>query len=183
MTDYKLIRSNRKTVSLQVKDGQAIVRAPMKMSVRDIDAFVLKNSDWLKKQLEKSRARAAARERIPKLTEQEMKKLTQYAKSYLPQRVAYYAPIVGVTYNKITIRHQKTRWGSCSSKGNLNFNCMLMLTTPEVIDSVVVHELCHRKEMNHSKKFYAHLLRVYPEYSKCRKWLKENGRAILDRMP
>ncbi|MBR4241372.1 MAG: M48 family metallopeptidase, partial [Eubacterium sp.] len=75
-----------------------------------------------------------------------------------------------------------TKWGSCSSKGNLNFNCLLMLTPPEVIDSVVVHELCHRKEMNHSKRFYDEVLRVYPDYKKWNKWLKDNGSAIMNRM-
>ena len=101
---------------------------------------------------------------------------------YIPERVAYYAPIAGVSYGRITIRNQKSRWGSCSAKGNLNFNCLLMLTPPEVIDSVVVHELCHRKEMNHSRRFYDEVLRVYPDYHIWNKWLKENGAAIMRRM-
>ena len=87
-----------------------------------------------------------------------------------------------MTYGRITIRNQRTRWGSCSVKGNLNFNCLLMLTPPQVLDSVVVHELCHRKEMNHSPAFYEHVLRVFPEYRKWDKWLKENGAAIMARM-
>ncbi len=73
------------------------------------------------------------------------------------------------------IRSQRTKWGSCSAKGNLSFNCLLMLAPPEFLDSIVVHELCHRKEMNHSKRFYAEVLRVFPEYRKWNKWLKENG--------
>ena len=84
----------------------------------------------------------------------QQKKLASKALDYIPGRVKYYADIIGVTYGKITIRNQKTRWGSCSSKGNLNFNCLLMLMPPEVIDYVVVHELCHRKQMNHSKAFW-----------------------------
>ncbi|MDY3888895.1 MAG: M48 family metallopeptidase, partial [Agathobacter sp.] len=83
---------------------------------------------------------------------------------YIPKRVAYFADIMGVDYGRITIRMQKTRWGSCSSKGNLNFNCLLMLAPPEVIDYVVVHELCHRKEMNHSKAFWREVERVLPDY-------------------
>ena len=97
----------------------------------------------------------------------------------IPERVKYYAPQIGVRCGRITIRNQKTRWGSCSAKGNLNFNCLLMLTPPEVIDSVVVHELCHLKEMNHSKKFYDEILRVYPDYKKWDKWLKQNGSGIM----
>ncbi len=82
----------------------------------------------------------------------------------IPERVRPYAPIVGVTYGRITIRNQKTRWGSCSSKGNLNFNVALMLVPEEVMDYVVVHELTHRKEMNHSQNFWTEVERVCPEY-------------------
>ena len=88
---------------------------------------------------------------------------------------------MGVTYGRITIRNQKTRWGSCSSKGNLNFNCLLMLTPPEVIDYVVVHELCHRKEMNHSKAFWDEVAHVLPDYEKARLWLKTEGDMIMRR--
>ena len=100
----------------------------------------------------------------------------------IPERVKEYAPKVGVTYGRITIRNQRTRWGSCSSKGNLNFNCLLMLFPDEVIDYVVVHELCHRKHMNHSAAFYAEVARVFPEYRKYQKWLKENGGLYLARL-
>ncbi|MBR0136778.1 MAG: M48 family metallopeptidase, partial [Clostridia bacterium] len=68
------------------------------------------------------------------------------------------------------------------SKGNLNFNCLLMLTPPEIIDSVVVHELCHLKHMNHSPRFYAEVRRVFPDYDRQSKWLKQNGPAIMLRM-
>lgn len=117
-----------------------------------------------------------------KIKHTEIEALADQALKVIPERVRYYAPLVGVTYGRITIRNQKTRWGSCSSKGNLNFNCLLMLTPPEVIDSVVVHELCHRKEMNHSKRFYEEVYRVYPEYDKWNKWLKENGNALISRL-
>ena len=96
--------------------------------------------------------------------------------------VEEYADLMGVTYGTVSIRAQKTRWGSCSSKGNLNFNCLLMLTPDEVIDSVVVHELCHRKHMDHSKEFYDEVLRVFPDYRKWDKYLKDNGRKLLERI-
>lgn len=113
------------------------------------------------------------------MTSDEIRRLAEKALIYIPERVRYYAPLVGVTYGRITIRNQRTRWGSCSSKGNLNFNCLLMLAPTKVIDSVVVHELCHLKEMNHSKRFYDEVLRVFPEYYMCHKWLKENGARIM----
>lgn len=95
----------------------------------------------------------------------------------------YYAPKIGVTYNIITIRCQRTRWGSCSSKGNLNFNCLLALFPNEVIDSVVVHELCHRKHMNHSPQFYAEIEKVFPEYKRYHTWLNDNGGVYMGRLP
>ena len=101
----------------------------------------------------------------------------------IPDRVRHFAPKVGVTVRRITIRNQTTRWGSCSAAGNLNFNCLLMLTPPEVIDSVVVHELCHLLQMNHSPAFYAEVHRVYPDYDRWNDWLKAHGREIMRRNP
>lgn len=98
----------------------------------------------------------------------------------IPQRVRMFAPIVGVEYGRITIRMQKSRWGSCSSKGNLNFNCLLMAMPEEVRDYVVVHELCHRKQMNHSDKFWAEVEKVLPDYKVSRKWLRDNGEEIMN---
>ena len=114
-----------------------------------------------------------------KLTKIELTLLAKQAKQVFPEKVAYYAPKVGVRYGRITIRTQKTRWGSCSSKGNLNFNCLLMLASEEVQDYVVVHELCHLKEMNHSKRFWQEVERVMPNYKVHKKWLKEHGGKIM----
>ena len=108
--------------------------------------------------------------------------LAEMALARIRERLEVYAPRIGVSYGRVTVRNQRTRWGSCSAKGNLNFNCLLMLAPPEVIDSVVVHELCHRKEMNHSDKFYSEVLRVFPDYWNCHKWLKENGPILLEMM-
>lgn len=119
---------------------------------------------------------------VEPLSMDEIRALADQALKVIPERVKYYAPKVGVTYGRITIRNQRSKWGSCSGKGNLNFNCLLMLTPPEVLDSVVVHELCHRKEMNHSEKFYSEVLRVFPDYWKWDKWLKENGNLLMMRM-
>jgi predicted metal-dependent hydrolase len=111
-----------------------------------------------------------------------IEELAEQAKRTIPARVAHYAAMLGVEYGRITIRTQKTRWGSCSSKGNLNFNCLLMLAPPEVLDSVVVHELCHRKHMNHSAAFYAEIARVMPDYKARHAWLKQNGNALMNRV-
>ncbi|MBQ3904027.1 MAG: M48 family metallopeptidase [Eubacterium sp.] len=181
-TGLELIRSSRKTLSLEIKpDGRVIVRAPLRMSQRKIDGFVENKAGWIEKHLSRLKTAQAAQNGINKLTDDELQLLAEKALQYIPQRVEYYSKLIGVNYGRITIRNQRTKWGSCSSKGNLNFNCLLMLTPPEVIDSVVVHELCHRKEMNHSDRFYAEVMKVYPEYKKWNRWLKENGPAIMSR--
>ena len=179
----QIIRSNRKTMGLELKaDGELLVRVPYAVTDEQARKFVERHKRWIENKRKKLKDRANEAEKAEKLTFVQVQELADKALKYIPERVAFYAPKVGVDYGRITIRNQKTRWGSCSSKGNLNFNCLLMLTPPEVIDSVVVHELCHRKEMNHSKRFYDEVYRVYPEYDRWNKWLKENGKVIMMRM-
>ena len=160
MPPIKLIRSKRKTISIEVhSDLQVIVRAPLRVSEKDINKFIGEKSAWIEKSLSKMKNRQIKlqeqnMDQRP-LNEQEIKLLTTKAKRILPVKVKKYASIIGVDYGRITIRMQKSRWGSCSSKGNLNFNCLLMNAPDEIQDYVVVHELCHRKEMNHSPRFWA----------------------------
>lgn len=180
--ETKIIRSARRSFALELKSEGLIVRVPNRATNRQIQDFIAKHQDWISKAVARQERRRREAGDTPPLTAQELHMLTGRAKEFIPQRVAFYAPQVGVTYGRITIRHQRSRWGSCSAQGNLNFNCLLMLAPPEVIDSVVVHELCHRKEMNHSDRFYAEVLRVFPEYRKWHGWLKEHGEAILRRL-
>lgn len=176
---YQIIKSNRKTLAIQIKNGEVIVRAPFCVSVKAIESFLSSHEEWIERKLSEQKKAEAFDDY---LSDEELSKLTEMAKEYIIPRVEYYSEIVGVKYGNIKIRHQKTRWGSCSSKGNLNFNCLLMLTPHEVIDCVIVHELCHLKEMNHSKRFYAEVLKAYPEYYKWNSILKENERSIMKRL-
>ncbi len=96
-------------------------------------------------------------------------------KLVIADRIKYYSSIIDVCPKKITVREQKTRWGSCSSKGNINLNWKLIMASIEVLDYVVVHELCHMREMNHTKEFWKLVEGVLPQYKTCRVWLKENG--------
>lgn len=177
--EYEITRSRRKTLSMQIKDGRVVIKAPLRTRDAEIRQFLEKHRSWLEKHMMQARALQQAKAGLRRLTKDEIAELKKKAWKVIPERVAYWAPKIGVTYGRISIRCQKTRWGSCSSKGNLNFNCLLMLTPDGVIDSIVVHELCHRKVMNHSAKFYAEMEKVLPEYRQHRKWLKEHGEMIL----
>lgn len=177
---YTLIRSSRKTISIVIKpSGEVEVRCPRRCSKRDAEAFVRSKEDWIRKHLQV----IAERPQQTVFSREEVKNLGDQAARVLPERVEYFAKIIGVTYGRITIRNQRTRWGSCSAKGNLNFNCLLMLCPDAVQDYVVVHELCHRKELNHSAAFWAEVEKICPDYRLHRKWLKENGTSLIGRLP
>ena len=177
-----VIRSNRKTVAIQVNSNLSVtVRASRSVSEKDIEEILKKKEAWISKHIEKIKETKERVEAEPteKLTREKVIALAEEALKVIPERVEYFAKVIGVTYGKITVRNQKTRWGSCSSKGNLNFNCLLMLAPPEVLDYVVVHELCHRKQMNHSKAFWLEVEKVLPNYKEVRKWLKEEGSQMI----
>lgn len=186
MQNYEIIRSSRKTLALQINGDRVLVRAPLKTPQEVIERFMAEHRDWIESHLEKNAEKMKKLAAVEPLSQLELKAIIKNAKQVIPQRTAYYAELMGLTYGRIAIRSQHTKWGSCSAKGNLNFNCLLMLAPPDVLDSVIVHELCHRVEMNHSKRFYALLYRYYPDYDNCHKWLKENGDTLmarLDNMP
>lgn len=173
--DYRIIRTRRKTIGLEISpDLQITVRAPYHLSDIRIREFVESKQTWILKHLAIMQDRQA-HDPIPAgdISDKELRHMTEEARIIIPERVKYFAKIIGVTYGQITIRHQKTRWGSCSSSGNLNFNCMLMATSPELIDYVVVHELCHRKQMNHSPLFWKEVEEILPDYRNLRSRLRE----------
>lgn len=173
--DYRIIRTRRKTIGLEISpDLQITVRAPYHISDVRIREFVESKQTWILKHLAIMQDRQA-HDPIPAgvISDKELRHMTKEARIIIPERVKYFAKIIGVTYGQITIRHQKTRWGSCSSSGNLNFNCMLMATSPELIDYVVVHELCHRKQLNHSPLFWKEVEEILPDYRNLRSRLRE----------
>lgn len=180
--EIRLIRSARKSLSAEITpDGAVLVRAPQRLPEQEIVRFLHEKSAAIERMVQKHIAAAREADAQP-FTQAEIEEMAQQALRIIPQRVQYYAKKLGVTYGRITIRNQKTRWGSCTAEGNLNFNCLLMKAPPEVLDSVVVHELCHRLQPNHSKAFYAEVYRVFPQYDRCHAWLKANGGTLIMRM-
>ncbi len=168
---YQWVRSRRKTIAIQIdREGQVIVRTPYGITKRQVEEFLDEKKDWLLQTRQRVEKRKT--EQIP-ISEEVRREGIERAKRIFPERTAYFAKRMGVDYGRITIREQKTRWGSCSSKGNLNFNWKLVLLDPELLDYVVVHELAHRREMNHSVAFWKVVEAELPDYRERRRRLKE----------
>lgn len=181
MEQFEIIRSKRRTIAIEIKRNMCIVvRVPLEMKEKDIQRVVMEKQRWIEKHLQIVKMRNEEKE--APLTAEEIHALSDAALKDIPQRVEKYAPIVGVAVGRITIRNQRSRWGSCSAKGNLNFNCLLMLCPEEVRDYVVVHELCHRKELNHSAAFWTLVECVLPGYKEQYRWLREHGGKIIGRL-
>ena len=161
--EYKVVYSKRKTISLCIKDGGLVVKAPFGTKRARIEGIVSSHMDWVDKNIKKQTER---NEKYAGLSDENIAELKKNAKKIIPIKVAYYANIMGIKYGRITITSAKTRFGSCSSKGNLAFSYRLMLYPDEAIDYVVVHELAHLFEMNHSKAFYSIVENVLPDYKK-----------------
>ncbi len=184
--EIEIIKSKRKSVAIEIKTNlRIIVRAPLYMSNRAIESFIEEKKDWILKSIKTVKERNEKhkqKEKLPCFSSLEIKELTQKAKQIIPQRTEYFANIIDVKYNRISIRHQSTRWGSCSSKKNLNFNCLLVLCPQEITDYVIVHELCHLRHPNHSKAFWNEVFKFCPEYKKHREWLKKQGFELIERI-
>ena len=175
-------RSKRKSATIKITaDMQIVVFVPLYVSDNEIEKMVISKSKWIDKHMLKVQSTIDERSKLEKITFEQVKELADQAVEYIPKRVKYYAEKENFVYNKITIKNLVSRWGSCSTKGNLNFNCLLMLT-PDVIDYIVVHELCHLREMNHSEKFWAEVEKIMPDYQRAELWLKQNGGNLISRM-
>lgn len=170
-------RGNRKTLAITItQEGSLLVKAPFKMPDREIERFLGQKRYWIYKQAK--RVKETASDRIYR-SEEEIKHLKEQARKMLTQKTDYYKALLGVDYQRIRIGNQKTRWGSCSSKGTISYNWHLILMPERIMDYVVVHELCHLLEMNHSKRFWERVEEIFPDYKERRRWLKENGNSYL----
>ena len=177
--EYTLKRSSRRSIAVQIKsDGSIIVRANYNTPLYRIESFLSDKSEWIAKNVAKTRLNCSA----PKFTESEIKEFVKKAKDTLPERVAYFSQTIGVSYGKIAVKKMRTVWGSCSMKGNLNFNCLIVAIPQEIADYVIIHELCHRKQMNHSHAFWNLVATFCPDYKARRKWLKNFGEQLLLRL-
>ena len=181
--EINLVRSSRRSLAAEIlPDGSVTVRAPQRLPESEIRRFLTEKAASIERHVQKRTAQNAQLSALPPFTPADIRDMADRAAAMIPQRVAYYAQKIGVSYGRITIRNQKTRWGSCTAEGNLNFNCLLMAAPPEVLDSVIVHELCHRLYANHSRQFYEAVYGAFPDYDRCNQWLKQNGGMLIRRM-
>lgn len=178
-----MVRNNRKNLTIHVNNKlQVVVRVPIKTKDREIKALLERYDGWIKESLIKMKAQIDSMQGLTKLSPAEIIKLKKELMPMIKSRVEHFAEVIGVQPGKITIGAQKTLYGSCSPVGNLSFNCALAMMPPEVVDYVVIHELCHLLERNHSKVFWDIVEGYCPEYKTHKKWLKQNGGKILYRL-
>lgn len=214
----EIIRSKRKTVSIQIKDdGKLIVRAPLRLSKKNILSIVKKHQNWINTKQQEVIQRKKTLKKFSegeeflylgkyyplKIVNDNENLLTfdnnfylsyyclsnakevfshwykQNAEKIIKYRTEYYADINNLKYTKIKISNAKTRWGSCSYNGNISINWRLIMAPVEVLDYVIVHELVHLKIDNHSKDFWQNVEKIYPDYKKAKKWLKDNAHLLL----
>lgn len=221
MSVDKIIRSARKTISIEVKnDGTVILRAPARASEKQIADAIARHHSWIEKKkimiaehgLKKTKKQYIDGEKFLFLGNYHELKIidgTKHAfkfdgkdfyiesgnliyakhlfenfyrisaKRIIPPRVVEFAKIIDVKFNRIRITGADTRWGSCSSKRNLNFSWKLIMAPSKVIDYVIVHEIAHLFEMNHSKRFWNIVEQLFPDYKVYRTWLKENANLMV----
>ena len=169
MVDYISVFSDRRSISLTVRDGVLTVRAPYGTDKKTIEKLILKHEDWVIKNIAKSREKE---QRFKNLSEKDIAQIKKEAKEYFEVKTKQFAEIMGLKYGRIKITSAKTRFGSCSSDKNICFSYRLMLYPQKARDYVIIHELCHLVYMNHSKKFYSLLEKYLPDYKERKRLLK-----------
>lgn len=168
------VRKHRKAKRLRIAiscDGNCRVTIPWRMSMLDAEKFVQQNSEWVLDKM-KAMKKIGRNNLLMRRDRKEYQKVKEYARDFITKRLEKYSAFYGFAYKKIAIRDQKTRWGSCSKKGNLNFNYKIILLPERHADYIIVHELCHLKEFNHSKRFWNLVAETIPEYKEIKKRLK-----------
>ncbi len=165
--EYKLIRSNRKTISLEIsRNLQMIVRAPKMMPLKNIESFVLNHENWIQRHIKKIEEKNKdTRQRDPEQLKKDLREV-------IPQKVDFYAALMQLSPTSIKFNGAQKRFGSCNRNNGLNFSYILMEYPEKAIDYVVVHEIAHIKYKNHGKDFYALVEKYIPDYKERIKLLK-----------
>lgn len=153
--------------------GVLIVTIPRNMNERFVEKFIIEKASWILKKIEYFKQFGGVK--MLRFSRSHYLKHKEIARELIISRVEYFAVAYGFQYNRVSIKNQKTRWGSCSRRGNLNFNYKIFLLSPDMRDYIIAHELCHLKELNHSRKFWTLVEEIMPDYRVARKALKKQG--------
>ncbi len=168
----QIIRCKRKSLALIItEDAQLVIRAPHRLPEADIHNFVQQKRHWIKRKI----AQISSRPRPLVYSAAEKQAWRKLAEQRITERCKYFSDLTGLKPRSIKISNAKKRWGSCGPKGTLNFTWRLILAPPEVIDCVIVHELVHLVERNHSKRFWSRVAEIIPDHKAHRRWLREKG--------
>lgn len=166
--EYTLEKSlgSRKISLCVCKDAHVVVRAPYFVNIASVENFIREKADWIIKKIDFFTKQVTF---LPRANYRDVKNEVEI---FVQDRVNYFNQFYNFNYNRICIRNHKSKWGSCSNKGNLNFNYRILFLPPNLADYIIVHEMCHLGEMNHSAKFWQLVAKVVPEHKKHRRELK-----------
>jgi len=174
-------RAKRLSITVH-PDGRVVVAKPKRISLKAAEAFISKHQEWIETARETFRKKAAKKsiDQIvlprPRKNSNAYKEARKQARALVTERLTHFSALYGFTYGTISIRDQKTRWGSCSAKGNLSFNYRIVYLPKELQDYIVVHELCHTKEHNHSGKFWDEVAKTIPGHAAFKKGFRDTYR-------
>jgi len=162
----------RRYILRLLDDGRLRVTLPRWGSKREAQAFVERSEPWIAKQLSK---RAA----LPPVVRRDEPALRRRAAKELPVELLALAAAHEISVTRVSIRNQRSRWGACSARGSITLNWRLILVPPFVREYVMIHELMHRRELNHSRRFWRHVAAACPEFDEARVWLLKNGPTLF----
>ena len=172
--NYKIKRSKRKSISIEIESGNdVVVRVPLRMKEKDIERFKRSHKNWVLKKLAEKERQDMKLEKY-NISKESAKKHKMEAKNKITKMVAARAKEFRIRYKKIRISNARKRWGSCSTKGTISINWRLTFAPKEILDYVIVHELLHLKHMNHSKRYWQAVEGIVPDYKEHKRWLKEH---------
>lgn len=160
--EYEIKYSKIKNIYIQIKDGKVIVKAPRRVTKKEIEKILEQKSEWIQKTTEKETKK---QEKKILYTKEEFKEIVEKHSNELIKQT-------GLMPNKITIKQIKYAWGSCSSKKNITINLELIKYSEQAIRYVILHEFCHIKYMNHSKDFWNLVEKYMPDYKQVKKKFK-----------
>lgn len=168
-------RARRMRISISGSKG-LIVTIPYRASIPLMEKFLHEKSHWIIEKL--TTLSLQGRERFPAVSRANFLKNKEQAKALVLERIEHFNALYQFPFRSVSIRNQKTRWGSCSKSGNLSFNYKILLLTPRMADYIVIHELCHLRELNHSQRFWRLVAQVLPDHKEIRRDLRASGPVL-----